>query len=102
MYTHAIHTTTTIADSHPRHPVSPPQMDVRDFMHKKCDQMKDVDPVQCKETADQVADNVESALQSLYDTLDEDTVCAAFCPAPAPPTMLTQLQQAAARMVVQQ
>ncbi len=77
-------------------------MDVRDFMHKKCDQMKDVDPVKCKETADQVADNVESALQSLYDSLDEDTVCAAFCPAPpAPPTLLSRMQKAAG-LVVQQ
>lgn len=67
-------------DSHLSHHT--PQMDVRDFMHKKCEQMTDVDPAKCKETADQVADNVEAALQALYDSLDEGTVCAAFCPAP--------------------
>lgn len=74
-------------------------MDVRDFMHKKCDQMVDVDPAKCKETADQVADNIEAALQTVYDSLDEATVCAAFCPAPAPPSLRWRVPGA---LVVQQ
>lgn len=76
-----------LADNHTCASTHRQQMDVRDFMHKKCEQMQDVDPAKCKETADQVADNIEAALQAVYDSLDEATVCAAFCPASAAPSL---------------
>lgn len=59
------------------------QKDVRDFMYKKCEQMKAPEDVnQCKETADQVADQVEAAAQAVIDSLDEGAACSLFCPPP--------------------